>query len=226
MTGRDRRRRRSSRSQVAAPGSAAANPAFDVTPARLVTGDHHRARARGGEPRGAPGPLSGARGARLSVLTAARQGRAGAVNSLRGGDLCASVMTLTLRAAIGSLMSIASEQAAPKRDTLNLRISPAERELIDQAARLTGKTRTDFVLEAARRAAEDALLDRVLFTLSPHAYADFVARLDAAPQPNDRLRRLMQTPAPWGGVTLGRPVALADHSPTSTPSTRAYPSAR
>ena len=51
---------------------------------------------------------------------------------------------------------------APRRDTLNLRIKPADRGLIDRAATLTGKTRTDFVLEAARRAAEDALLDRTV----------------------------------------------------------------
>ncbi len=52
----------------------------------------------------------------------------------------------------------ASLQAAVvRRDTLNLRIEPGDRGLIDRAALATGKTRTDFVLEAARRAAEDAL---------------------------------------------------------------------
>ena len=84
-----------------------------------------------------------------------------------------------------------------RRDTLNLRIKPEERGLIDRAAQLLGKTRTDFMLEAARRAAEDALLDRTLFTVSAEAYADFLARLDAPPQPNERLRRAMRTPAPW-----------------------------
>jgi uncharacterized protein (DUF1778 family) len=84
-----------------------------------------------------------------------------------------------------------------RREALNLRIRPEERGLIDRAARLTGKTRTDFVLDAARHAAEDALLDRTLFAVSPEAYAQFLARLDAPPQPNDRLRRTMQTPPPW-----------------------------
>ena len=56
---------------------------------------------------------------------------------------------------------------APRRDTLNLRIKPEERGLIDRAATLTGKTRTDFVLEAARHAAEEALLDRTVFAVSP-----------------------------------------------------------
>ena len=85
----------------------------------------------------------------------------------------------------------------PKRDTLNIRIKPEERDLIDRAAHTRGKNRTDFILDAARRAAEDALLDRTVFAVDPEAYAEFLARLDAPAQPNDRLRRTMQTPAPW-----------------------------
>jgi uncharacterized protein (DUF1778 family) len=66
------------------------------------------------------------------------------------------------------------------------------------AARDTlGKTRTDFMLEAARRAAEDALLDRTLFSVNPEAYDQFLTRLDAPPQPNDRLRRTLAAKAPW-----------------------------
>jgi uncharacterized protein (DUF1778 family) len=87
--------------------------------------------------------------------------------------------------------------AAPRRDTLNLRIKPEDRGLIDRAALLTGKTRTDFVLEAARHAAEDALLDRTLFAVSPSAYAEFLTRLDEPPKPNAQLRRTMQTVPPW-----------------------------
>ena len=90
-----------------------------------------------------------------------------------------------------------SEQARPKRDTLNLRIKPQLRGLIDRAAELSGKNRTDFVLDAARRAAEDALLDRTIFVVSPKAYAEFLARLDAPPGPNARLRRSLRTNAPW-----------------------------
>ena len=84
-----------------------------------------------------------------------------------------------------------------KRETLNLRIRPEERGLIDRAAKSVGKNRTDFVLDAARRAAEDALLDRTMLTVSPKAYAEFLARLDAPPKPNPRLKRTMKTPAPW-----------------------------
>jgi uncharacterized protein (DUF1778 family) len=86
---------------------------------------------------------------------------------------------------------------AAHRDTLNLRIKPDDRGLIDRAAKLTGKTKTDFVLEAARRAAEDALLDRTLFVVGPEAFDAFRARLDEPPHPNEKLRRTLQTPAPW-----------------------------
>jgi uncharacterized protein (DUF1778 family) len=84
-----------------------------------------------------------------------------------------------------------------KRETLNLRIKREQRGLIDRAAKTAGKNRTDFVLEAACRAAEQALLDRTVFSVSPKAYAEFVARLDAAPQKNQRLRRTLRTTAPW-----------------------------
>jgi uncharacterized protein (DUF1778 family) len=63
-----------------------------------------------------------------------------------------------------------------KRQSLNLRIKPEERGLIDRAAKTLGKNRTDFVLDAARHAAEDALLDRTVLTVSPKAYAEFQAR--------------------------------------------------
>jgi uncharacterized protein (DUF1778 family) len=84
-----------------------------------------------------------------------------------------------------------------RQETLNLRVPSAERSLIDRAAQSSGKTRTDFILSAARRAAEEALLDRSLLLVSPAAYAKFLALLDAPPWPNDRLRCTMKTPPPW-----------------------------
>ena len=65
-----------------------------------------------------------------------------------------------------------------KRETLNIRIKPEERNLIDRAAKTRGKNRTDFILDAARLAAEDALLDQVVISVSAKAYSQFLARLD------------------------------------------------
>lgn len=90
-----------------------------------------------------------------------------------------------------------SQAEGTRRDTLNIRIKPEVRGLIDRAAELVGKNRTDFVLDAARHAAVDALLDRTMIAVSPNAYAEFLARLDAPPQPNERLRRSLKKRAPW-----------------------------
>ena len=99
--------------------------------------------------------------------------------------------------AISATLVRMTSQKTAVRSTLNLRISPEERDLIDTAANIQGKNRTDFILEAARQAAEETLLDRTIFWVSPQAYAEFVALLDAPPQPNERLRKTLQTPAPW-----------------------------
>ncbi|KGE01565.1 MULTISPECIES: DUF1778 domain-containing protein [Rhizobium/Agrobacterium group] len=80
---------------------------------------------------------------------------------------------------------------------LNMRIKPATRNLIDRAAELLGKTRTDFMLEASERRAEEVLLDRIIFTVSPEIFAEYLARLDAPAPLNERLKRTMSTKAPW-----------------------------
>jgi uncharacterized protein (DUF1778 family) len=91
----------------------------------------------------------------------------------------------------------ASQPEKGNRETLTLKIKPSLCGLIDRAAALSDKSRTDFVLEAARRAAEDALLERTVFVMAPQVYSEFLERLDASPRPNARLRSSLQTPAPW-----------------------------
>src|SRR5215472_4779785 len=83
------------------------------------------------------------------------------------------------------------------RSMINIRVKPAERALIDQAAAMQGKSRTDFMLDASRRAAEETLLDQTLLRVDRATYDRFVELLDAPPCPNAQLRKLMQTKAPW-----------------------------
>ena len=81
--------------------------------------------------------------------------------------------------------------------TISLRIPPDARDLIDRAAKATGRTRTDFMLETARKAAEEVLLDQRFFYLDPAEYAAFVRALDAPPRDLPELRKLLAEPAPW-----------------------------
>lgn len=80
---------------------------------------------------------------------------------------------------------------------INLRALPAQRDLIDQAAGLLGKNRSDFMLEAACERAQSVVLDRVYFALEGAQWAQFNALLDAPVSANLGLERLMAVPVPW-----------------------------
>jgi uncharacterized protein (DUF1778 family) len=84
---------------------------------------------------------------------------------------------------------------------INLRALPEQRDLIDQAATLLGKNRSDFMLEAACSAARAVVLDQVFFHLDSDKFAQFTALLDAPPGPNPGLERLMAVKAPWETAT-------------------------
>ena len=80
---------------------------------------------------------------------------------------------------------------------INVRLPVKTRQLIDSAAALTGKTRTEFVLESARQHAVDVLLDQRLFALSDGAYDAFARILDNPPAPSRKLKDLLKEKAPW-----------------------------
>lgn len=82
-------------------------------------------------------------------------------------------------------------------EMINLRASQKQKRLIDRAAELLGRTRSDFMLDTACREAETVLLDGRYFGLSPEAFKRFTAMLDKPPANNPKLRRLLQTKAPW-----------------------------
>ena len=80
---------------------------------------------------------------------------------------------------------------------INLRALPEQRDLIDHAATLLGKNRSDFMLEAACSAAQAVVLDQVFFNLSTDKFQQFTAMLDASPSHNPGLERLMAVSSPW-----------------------------
>lgn len=80
---------------------------------------------------------------------------------------------------------------------INLRALPEQRDLIDQAAELVGKNRSDFMLEAACERAQSVLLDQVLFNLDEAKFRRFTAMLDAPLERNAGLDRLLAVKAPW-----------------------------
>ena len=94
--------------------------------------------------------------------------------------------------------NMATARTTTGRDvTINLRANRNQRAVIDRAAERLGKSRSDFMLEAACREAEAVLLDQRYFQLDEKDFNKFAAALDKAPADNPRLRRLLRTKAPW-----------------------------
>jgi uncharacterized protein (DUF1778 family) len=87
--------------------------------------------------------------------------------------------------------------AATRETIINLRAPAAQRALIDQAAQVQGKSRTDFMLEAACEKAQQVLLDRTVFALDAKRFRRFVELLDAPVDTNEALARLLAKRAPW-----------------------------
>jgi uncharacterized protein (DUF1778 family) len=80
---------------------------------------------------------------------------------------------------------------------INLRTPLSQRELIDRAAQLQGKSRTDFMLEASRDKAEQVLLDQTMFSVSAKQFKAFQALMDKPLAQNSRLKSLLAKRAPW-----------------------------
>jgi uncharacterized protein (DUF1778 family) len=81
--------------------------------------------------------------------------------------------------------------------SINIRAKARQRDLIDQAAERLGRSRSDFMLEASCREAQDVLLDQAFFTVNAGTFAKFQALLDRPLPATDKLRRLLKTKAPW-----------------------------
>jgi uncharacterized protein (DUF1778 family) len=82
-------------------------------------------------------------------------------------------------------------------ENINLRVSRNQKALIDRAAEVQGRSRSDFMLDAACREAESVLLDQRYFYLDDEAFQRFTEMLDMPPTDNPGLTRLLTTKAPW-----------------------------
>jgi uncharacterized protein (DUF1778 family) len=84
------------------------------------------------------------------------------------------------------------------KDGVNLRIDAGTCQLVDEAAAIPGKTRTELIVESARRQAIDVLLGQRLFMLDAERYDAFKRTLDNPPAPGPKLRSLLRRTPAWG----------------------------
>jgi len=79
---------------------------------------------------------------------------------------------------------------------VNLRVREAHRNIIDRAATIRGKNRSEFMIEASVAAAEDTILDQTLVKVDQATLEHFNQVLDAPPD-SEGFGRLMNVPKPW-----------------------------
>lgn len=88
--------------------------------------------------------------------------------------------------------------AANKKDhPLSMRLPEADIAIIDRAAGLRGRSRTEFVRDAAVRAAEEVLLDTALIRMSPENFAAFCASIEGPGKVVPELVEVMSRRPPW-----------------------------
>ncbi len=96
------------------------------------------------------------------------------------------------------ILSETQEAQAKNRDvTLNIRARRAQRDLIDEAAALLGTSRSDFMLSAACRSAEEVFLEKRVFALNAEEFKRFEEMLDTSPSENPGLKALLKVKTPW-----------------------------
>jgi uncharacterized protein (DUF1778 family) len=84
-----------------------------------------------------------------------------------------------------------------KEYPISMRLPEADVAMIDRAAALRGRSRTDFVRDAAVRAAEETVMEHGLVRMSPEGFADFMDVLARPAGPVPEMVDLAKRPAPW-----------------------------
>ena len=87
--------------------------------------------------------------------------------------------------------------AERKEHPISMRLPESDIAMIDRAAGLRGRSRTDFMREAAVRAAEDVLMENRLIRMSPEGFADFMSILSGPAASVPEILELTKRPAPW-----------------------------
>ena len=89
------------------------------------------------------------------------------------------------------------EERQTAESPINIRIKTEHRNIIDQARKIVGKNRSEFMLEASVHRAEDILLEQSFFHLNKLDFDKFCNILDNPPAPKGNLRRLLHKKSPW-----------------------------
>jgi uncharacterized protein (DUF1778 family) len=87
-----------------------------------------------------------------------------------------------------------------KEERLQIRVNPAEKRLLEQAAQSAHLSVSAFVLQAASQQAEELLAERHVIALTPEAAAAFAEALSQPARVNERLRAALGRPRKFSWI--------------------------
>jgi uncharacterized protein (DUF1778 family) len=90
-------------------------------------------------------------------------------------------------------------------EKLDLRLSSADKRILEAAASVSNRSVSEFVRESALSRAHDMLADRRTFLLSQSKWTEFQAALDAPTRHNPRIQRLLTEPGLFDADTSSTP---------------------
>ncbi len=108
------------------------------------------------------------------------------------------ILVLTMCIGVIEIMAnLITQQPERRSSTINLRVGEVQKETIDRAAAIQGKSRTEFILDAAYHEATSFLLDRKFFLVDDAAFEAFERQLEADPPDLLKMKALLERAAPW-----------------------------
>ncbi len=92
-------------------------------------------------------------------------------------------------------LRIPAHRRVAKTARLDLRVSPEQKHLFEEAAAVTSRTVTEFVIQSASVAAHDVMADRTRFVLPPEQWSAFAAAIERKPRVLPRLAAFLAEPS-------------------------------
>ncbi|MBF0236054.1 MAG: DUF1778 domain-containing protein [Desulfamplus sp.] len=85
----------------------------------------------------------------------------------------------------------------PKKERLNVRMTEAQKRMINRAAKAAHSSVSEFVVSAVCRVSEQILSDQTSFFLNEEDYLAFTEALERPAECNPVLERILNEQAPW-----------------------------
>jgi len=94
-------------------------------------------------------------------------------------------------------MALPRSTRTTKPEQINIRVTDFQRRLLELAAEVQGKNRTEFIVNAAIREAQEVLDNQINIFVDDEKFAAFEYAIDEPVPPTGALKELFASRSPW-----------------------------